>query len=216
MGVLTMCRQTTSAGLISSIVVIRKLTLPEIDGQANDDFKGLQYQTSVEVYPMGHSNTCSGGRSSYCTVDMPKPQQLSDIEQTIFFGANDATVPGHNQNVPLDEYKSNLKAIISHPLITAHPTKFLLLTPPPVNEQQFDQLDRLADRTRQYADALKAVGAELGLPVADLWTAFMTKAGWKEGDPLLGKRGVKGSSKLIALLSDGENCAISTTRIDPS
>lgn len=83
----------------------------------------------------------------------------------------------------LEEYRANLKSIISHPHVTAHQPKIILVTPPPIDEvlqKKTDQskgmpLCRRANVTRQYADAAKEVGKEFGkdLLVLDLWSAVM-------------------------------------------
>ncbi|KAL9274762.1 GDSL esterase/lipase-like protein [Drosera capensis] len=60
------------------------------------------------------------------------------IAATIFFGANDAALPGRSserQYVPVDEYKENLRKIIQH-LKDCSPTMLvILITPPPVDEE---------------------------------------------------------------------------------
>lgn len=134
---------------------------------------------------------------------IPTPAQGDVRLITIFFGANDATYSGHSQHVPLDEYQENLKKIVNHPMITIHKPQILLLTPPPVNEHQFMFPDRTAERTKTYADALKKTAQELNLPVVDIWSAFLRKAGWQDGDPLLGRKDVEESDKLKQLLLDG-------------
>lgn len=65
-------------------------------------------------------------------------------------------------------------------------TKFLLLTPPPVDEpvRTLDLAsravplgpDRDAERTRLFAEAVKEVGREAGVPVVDTWTGIMQAA----------------------------------------
>lgn len=64
--------------------------------------------------------------------------------------------------------------------------------------------------TRQYAEAAKEVAKDeeledLDIAVLDLWSAFMEKAGWKEGQPLLGSADVPESPVLKSLLNDGEH-----------
>lgn len=55
-----------------------------------------------------------------------------------------------------------------------------------------------------YADACRGIGEELNLPVVDLWGAFMSKAGWKEGEPLTGSIDVARNEVLQNLLRDGK------------
>ncbi|PGH29672.1 hypothetical protein GX50_07582 [[Emmonsia] crescens] len=133
----------------------------------------------------------------------------------VFFGANDAVLPGFQQHVPISVYRDSLTKILTHPLVKAHKeTNLLLLTPPPVNEYQFSPADadadvddaslmRTASQTKLYADACRKVGKALNVPVADVWTAFMTAAGWSAGQPLAGSRDGPVNEKLEALLSDG-------------
>lgn len=130
----------------------------------------------------------------------------------IFFGANDACLPGQSQHVPLQRYCQILKLLCLSPSVVAHDPTVLLVTPPPVNEYQMNIQDalkgytiprRTAANTKMYADACRQVGKELNVPVVDLWQAFMTRAGWKEGDPLTGSRHVERSKVLETFLLDG-------------
>ncbi|THC89177.1 hypothetical protein EYZ11_011378 [Aspergillus tanneri] len=133
-------------------------------------------------------------------------------QKTIFFGANDACLPGHTQHVPLDQYKENLTRIIQHPATISQNPKILILTPPPVNEHQLLVFDkekgnsnpsRTARNTKSYADAARGVAALTGVAVADVWTAFVKVAGWKEGDPLPGSRDLPELDRFKKLFIDG-------------
>jgi hypothetical protein len=108
-----------------------------------------------------------------------------------------------------------LLEIINHPVVTVHSPNIILITPPPFEETMLLKLleewgspppTRKAVDAQHYAELVKEVGKEAGLPVLDIWSAFMEKAGWKAGDPLpipgsleLGK-----SKELEELLYDGE------------
>ncbi|OKL61046.1 hypothetical protein UA08_03606 [Talaromyces atroroseus] len=131
---------------------------------------------------------------------------------TLFFGANDAVMTHHSQHVPLDQYKENLRFILTHPVIREHGTKIIVLTPPPINEYQlkyfdaakgFDTPSRTAANTKLYADACRDVAQSLGLPVADIWTAILKSAGWEAGQPLTGSKDVPPNEVLASLLTDG-------------
>ena len=63
---------------------------------------------------------------------------------------------------------------------------------------------RSAEHTKKYADACHEVAAEVGVVVLDVWSIFMAKAGWKEGEPLVGSKKVARNEVLEKLLSDGE------------
>ena len=140
----------------------------------------------------------------------------------MLLGANDASLPIsiHRQAVPLDQYTANLKAIITHPNITAHRPKILLVTPPPVDELtrvDYDvacghgTLTHHARSVAKYAQAVREVAAAVdGTVLIDLWAAIQSRAeeltpGWvhqKDG-PWLGtpESGTSGGFK--KLLSDG-------------
>lgn len=133
---------------------------------------------------------------------------------TVFFGANDACLPGSatNQHVPLEKYKKNLRDILEHSSVVAQKPRLILLTPPPVNEYQLEEDDlvwgmkdpqRSAEHTKKYADACRQVGAEVGVVVLDVWSIFMAKAGWKEGEPLIGSKKIARNQVLDKMLRDG-------------
>lgn len=64
---------------------------------------------------------------------------------------------------------------------------------------------RKAKDAADYAAVVREVGKDNDVPVLDVWTTFMEKAGWKLGDAVL--RGSKESGKnpvLSDLLYDGE------------
>jgi lysophospholipase L1-like esterase len=93
-----------------------------------------------------------------------------------------------------------LLEIINHPVVTVHSPNIILITPPPFEETMLLKLleewgspppTRKAVDAQHYAELVKEVGKEAGLPVLDIWSAFMEKAGWK-------------SKELEELLYDGE------------
>lgn len=114
---------------------------------------------------------------------------------TIWFGANDACMVPSKQHVPLSRFAANLAYFIEalkspdSEYYKPH-TRVLLFTPPPINTYQRgaelaardppQPLDREFDVTRQYADAVKGVGAEKGVPVLDVWTLLYEAAGCDE------------------------------------
>lgn len=79
-------------------------------------------------------------------------------------------------------------------------TRIILITPPPINEHQRKEdlesrdppleLDRVFDITKQYAEAVKEVGAEKQVAVLDVWTSLWEAAG-------------KDQASLSKYLSDG-------------
>ncbi|ETN39851.1 uncharacterized protein HMPREF1541_06077 [Cyphellophora europaea CBS 101466] len=134
------------------------------------------------------------------------PSQPRVALLTVFFGANDAVLPGNAQHVSLSQYATLLHRIVTDPAIQQHDTKVLLLTPPPVDEHQSAlPLQRTAANTKLYADACAAVAHDLRLPLVDVWSTFMRQAGWDPSDsgPLVGSREAEPSTVLRELLSDG-------------
>jgi isoamyl acetate esterase len=103
---------------------------------------------------------------------------------TLWFGANDACAPtglAGDQHVPLDEFVSALEQIIDYVVLKAHHTKIILLTPPPVDEHQFDAVNpRKAILTAQYAAAVRDLAARSNLPLVDVWTMFAAEAGLQQ------------------------------------
>ena len=69
------------------------------------------------------------------------------------------------------------------------------------------ELARVAATTKTYAEATCELGEKLGVPVVNLWKAFMAKTGWtdtwKPNEPLPGSLSVAQHDVLVELLSDG-------------
>ena len=113
---------------------------------------------------------------------------------------------GYPQHVHLDIYISTLKSIADLPdTKTAQHEHVILITPPPIDEWKLGGGDRTAVHTAKYARAALDLGQELKLPVLDLWTIFMRKAGWEEGSTgsLAGSREAPKNKVLGELLEDG-------------
>ncbi|XP_028774914.1 GDSL esterase/lipase At5g45920 isoform X1 [Neltuma alba] len=115
------------------------------------------------------------------------------IAVTVFFGANDASLPDRCsafQHVPLHEYKHNLYSIVSFFKRQWPNTHVLLITPPPIDEDArlrypyVENKQGLPERTNeaagQYARACTAIAGECGVPVIDLWTKMQHFPEWKK------------------------------------
>lgn len=119
-------------------------------------------------------------------------------------------IPDRLQHVPLETFKSNLRAIVTHPAIRAHDANIVLITTPPPDERVLAQSpdlggSRTAVNTARYADTVIEVGRDLGVHVLDLWSAMMAHAGWNRCSdaPLPGSLTAEPNSKLMECLSDG-------------
>ncbi|KAK6932653.1 SGNH hydrolase-type esterase domain [Dillenia turbinata] len=112
---------------------------------------------------------------------------------TVFFGANDACLADRCsafEHVPLDEYKQNLRAIVSFFKKRWPKTQIILITPPPIDEEsrlQYPYIENpngLPERTNEaagnYAKACIHVAGECGLPVIDIWTKMQELSDWKK------------------------------------
>ncbi|OJJ50564.1 hypothetical protein ASPZODRAFT_126449 [Penicilliopsis zonata CBS 506.65] len=170
------------------------------------------YRRRLDVINRGFSGYSTAHAIKVFPKFFPRPETATVRFMTIFFGANDACLQGNVQHVPLEDYKRNLRTIIEHPATKAQNPKIIMLTPPPVNEYQLKDFDaskeqphpsRTASHTKEYADAARQLASELGIPTADIWTAFMTAAGWQQGQPLTGSTELPNNDKLASLLTDG-------------
>ncbi|KUL89950.1 hypothetical protein ZTR_02897 [Talaromyces verruculosus] len=170
------------------------------------------YARRLDVVNRGFSGYTTANAKVLFPKIFPTLQEGRVRLMTIFFGANDAVLPPHTQQVPLEQYKENLKFLIQHPSVKEHGTKIIVLTPPPINEYQlkffdaekgFDTPSRTAANTKRYADACRDVAQSLGVPVADIWMAIMKSTGWEVGQPLTGSKDVPANEQLASMLTDG-------------
>ncbi|KAK3671958.1 hypothetical protein LTR78_008133 [Recurvomyces mirabilis] len=150
---------------------------------------------------------------------MPEPEVTKVRFMTIFFGANDARIAGSpggpSQTVPLNEFKRNIKAMIQSPSVVAHEDiRIILITTPPIDERTLSQTDhekyehlprntlrRTAAHTATYAEAVRSLGVELDIPVCDIHTAMIARAGY---------------SRSASISSDPTSSSTSTTTRRPS
>jgi lysophospholipase L1-like esterase len=176
------------------------------------------YMRRMTVINAGLSGYSSDQALNILPRMLPDPSQARIRLFVVFFGANDARLPGSgardspDQHVPKDRYKANLRAICTHESIKAHEkVKILLVTPPPVDENLLVRKNREARVTSEYAAQVRVLAQELaneGLDVRclDIWTAFMSRCGWAAGDALLGAKDTPASEPgtgLPTLLCDG-------------
>ncbi|KAF2732116.1 SGNH hydrolase [Polyplosphaeria fusca] len=189
-----------------------------ITQDASNQQRGFGFAAALQHAYIRRLDVVNRGLSGYNTRQalkvlpaiIPSPEQARIRFLAVFFGANDAAVPHSEtkQHIPLDEYKANLRKILTHPAVTAHNARIILVAPPPVNEHLFDPVNRVAAGTKQYADAAVQIGVELSVPVVNLWEAFMVKTGWeadqwKIGQPIPGSLNVAQNDALVELMYDG-------------
>jgi len=197
---------------------------------ASDLLDGFSFQAALQHQCIRRFDVINRGFSGYNTSQALKalpeifPAPSSEGPNLAFllvlFGANDAALytEVENQHVDLGDFTANLRHIITHPHITAHRPRVILVTPPPLDEIHATRLDlekgmpyakRQAKISALYAEAVRKVAGEVdGVVLVDLWKAIMDVAVAKTpgfdassgslGDPSSGTRGY-----LEKLLPDG-------------
>lgn len=104
---------------------------------------------------------------------------------TIWFGANDASLPEFTQHVPLSRFSVNLATMVRairapESQWYSPETRVLLITPPPIHVPSMGidmQPIRAFDVTKAYAEEVKKVGEAENVPVVDAWTGVWKAAG---------------------------------------
>lgn len=148
------------------------------------------YVRRLDVINRGHSGYNTRMALHILPGIVPSPSQTKLRFMTCLLGSNDARLPNTppgtpQQHVPLEEYKKNLRAIVTHPQVTDHTgVRRILITPPPIDERRVRQNDfiqntpcRHASDYAKYAQAVRDVGKELDIEVLDLYKAMITRAG---------------------------------------
>ncbi|OMJ14805.1 Isoamyl acetate-hydrolyzing esterase 1-like protein, partial [Smittium culicis] len=159
-------------------------------------FSALFSQASSNV---SHNPVGEYGNISTTGLDKVNPKAIKTRSKIrlviIFLGVNDAAdnlSTKQTSHVPLAEFSRNLNEMITliseinnrnrdlSPSHNADQIKVLLITPPPVNEQQWlrflqmknpsSKLDRCNDTVRNYVNVVKQVGAQFDIPVVDIFT----------------------------------------------
>ena len=162
------------------------------------------YQRHADVLLRGYS----GYNSRWALQLLPDlfPSSASPSETpalvTVFLGANAANRPpplllqplsASRQHVPLQEYESNLAAIVRViRQMGDGSAKVLIITPPPVDHEAWHahcvrsygsdpdaDPNRHFDVTAEYAKAAVSVGKATSTPVADVHSAIMAHRDWK-------------------------------------
>ncbi|XP_020595894.1 GDSL esterase/lipase At5g45920 [Phalaenopsis equestris] len=142
-------------------------------------YSGYNTRWALKVAARAFDGVCSDGE---------RPLAL-----TVFFGANDASIPDRSsgfQHVPLDEYQSNLRSIISFFKERWPTTVIVLITPPPIDEDGRlrnpfgENPSGLPERTNEsagaYAKACIAVATESNIPVIDMWSKMQQFPSWEK------------------------------------
>eukprot|EP00930_Biecheleria_cincta_P062514 TRINITY_DN47990_c0_g1_i1.p1 TRINITY_DN47990_c0_g1~~TRINITY_DN47990_c0_g1_i1.p1 ORF type:complete len:286 (-),score=46.59 TRINITY_DN47990_c0_g1_i1:275-1132(-) len=98
---------------------------------------------------------------------------------TILLGTNDSVCASTHteyvaQHVPTQEYRQNLRSLVSEVRKRyGKDVAVVLITPPPITESERDK------SVQEYAKACVDVAAELGASALDLRSAFLSQANWQ-------------------------------------
>ncbi|KAJ1915553.1 isoamyl acetate-hydrolyzing esterase [Mycoemilia scoparia] len=108
---------------------------------------------------------------------------------TLFFGTNDAVLPGFPQHIEIPDYLKNMEAMVNMVRDPKsefyHPdTRILFIAPGPVHVGMWNrqvgstgQLDLIDSRdnnyVKQYCQALVDLGKKLNIPTVDSWNLIM-------------------------------------------
>ena len=102
----------------------------------------------------------------------------------IQFGHNDLVTPEHlDRQVPLDEYRENLRAFVQE--ARAHRSTPVLVTP--LTRRYFGSDGKIHSDLTAYSDAMKSIAGELNVPLIDLQAqsiAYLNQIGEAASGPL--------------------------------
>lgn len=132
-----------------------------------------RYARRADVLARGFSGYTT--REAVRILDFAVLGEKPDIV-ILFFGANDAVLPGQIQHVPLDEYRKNLLDMASR--IAVAGAWLVLVTPPPVSERLIK--NRTLGNTAAYAKTCINVAREMNLPVVDLFMKLQEEGAWEK------------------------------------
>jgi isoamyl acetate esterase len=127
----------------------------------NRGFSGYNTRHALDVLPR-----VFGDLANDATTEIPRtPTSHHELLFcTVFFGANDAALPGEPQHVPIEEYQANLNNIVQEiRRRSSDDLPLILMTPPPVDEAawasrfQVDTSDRSNEISRLYGERVKEV-----------------------------------------------------------
>ena len=149
----------------------------------NRGFSGYNTNHALELLPRVFGPLEQSQSSTSSSSSDESDSSSGMLFCTVFFGANDATLPGEGQHVPLETFGENLGTIISRIRArcqnNGHCFPIILFTPPPVHEEmwaafrEIETSDRTNQRAREYGDKVKQVGAEHDCHVVDNWEVLM-------------------------------------------
>lgn len=154
------------------------------------------YCRKADVLLRGYGGYTSRWALFLLDAVLPKNVTPPPALVTVWFGANDASLPDHisaRQHVPLQEYQQNLHIIVQRVKSMSVPA-IILITPPPVHDaarvkhnqnkqgkvtEQNKSAERTNEVTGQYAAAVRDVAKVEQVQVLDLWTQMQKQSDWQ-------------------------------------
>jgi len=148
-------------------------------------------QRKVDVLNRGFS----GYTSRNCRQLLPLLFNSSNVNRivafAIFLGANDASDPTLNptQGVPVDEYRNNLSGMVSYlETIGLGRDKIIFITPPPLDEQKWDEHckkngminAKSSQLTAEMAKMCVTTAFNVNVDVVDLHSHMLRDPAWQK------------------------------------
>lgn len=153
------------------------------------------YSRKADVLVRGYTGWNTRRAVAVLQRFFPKDHPSQPALVVVFFGSNDSAFPlpsGMGQNVPIAEYKANLRQICAHIKDLSDTSRVVLITPSPVFDEarrayarrKWGSLagnypDRTNQRAQEYAEACIEVAKEMDVGVVDLWNAIQRTKDWE-------------------------------------
>ena len=127
------------------------------------------YQRTADVFNRGFSGYNSRWIRQSLHILFPVSSSLNGdvVLVVLLLGSNDSACPPSAQHVPVTEYRDNMSHIIAHFQTIFPQARYILITPPQVDNQQWP--DRSIAQVTEYADVVRQLASEHNVPVLDLW-----------------------------------------------
>ncbi|KAG0259271.1 hypothetical protein DFQ27_004178 [Actinomortierella ambigua] len=182
---------------------------------------GYQYQRRLDMINRGFSGYTTEEAIHLLPQFLPQGQTAESKQPkiqflTIFFGANDACIPGSVQHVPLERYERNLRALIDMVHSPTSPyyapwTKIIVICPPVIDyerwrqhrEEQGRPMDRTVERSQQTAAKCAEVAREYQAKNGEGLAARLHQVDVIDTWNLMNDQIIAGNKTLQDYLSDG-------------
>ncbi|KAJ3100844.1 isoamyl acetate-hydrolyzing esterase [Phlyctochytrium planicorne] len=140
------------------------------------------YVRNVDVVTRGFSGYTTRDMLPLITPILSTYQSTSPTHPLLlilWLGTNDAVLPGYPQNVPLEDYKANLKSLLTTSKTIHLSLKIIFMTPPPLDVKSLGPpITRSLNSTKTYYKATLSIeewatqtfGQDVTL--LDTWTAM--------------------------------------------